>query len=214
MLLKKGIELIVGPMFCGKTEELLRRLRRLEIAREKVQLFKPKIDTRYSQNDVSTHYGLTMPGILVEDTKELIKKYDSSVGVIGIDEIQFFDDEIIDFLLNNQNKHLFIASGLPLNFRAEPFNFKNSDKHLGNLMPHTRPTYLDSICDTCGVGADFTQRLINGKPAPYDSDLILVGGKEKDNKKDSYEARCLEHFYKPIKGESNKFLVNNKIITL
>jgi len=208
MQLKRGIELIIGPMFCGKTEELLRRLRRIKIPNTQIQLFKPAIDTRYSENDVSTHSGLNMPGILVKDTAELIEKFDKEAEVIGIDELQFFDDKIIDFLLDNQDKHLFIVSGLPLNFRGNPFKFKDSEKHIGDLMPYTRITTLNAVCNTCGTDADFTQRLINSKPAHYDSPLILVGGKE------SYEARCIKHFHKPIKGEEDKFLVNNKIVTL
>ena len=208
MSLKKGIELIVGPMLCGKTGELLRRLRRMEFAKEKVQLFKLKMDNRYAEDDVSTHDGLKMPAIPVENTSELIEKYNEIAGVIGIDEIQFFDEKIINFLLERQSKHLFILSGLPLDFRGEPFKFRNSEKHMGNLMPYTRITSLDAICNTCGEGADFTQRLINNKPASYNSPLILVGGSE------SYEARCIQHFYKPIKGGRNKFINNGKIITI
>lgn len=209
MQLKKGIELIVGPMFCGKTDELLRRLRRMKVANGNVQLFKPSIDTRYSKNNVSTHDGTSMPGILVENTSELKTKYNKKIDVIGIDEIQFFDENIIDFVVENQTKYLFILSGLPLDFRGEPFKFKNSEKHLGDLMPYTRITSLDSICNACRKeGADFTQRLINNKPANYDSPLILVGGSE------SYEARCLRDFYKPIKGMPDKFLKNGKIIAL
>ncbi len=205
MPLKKGIELIVGPMFCGKTEELLRRLRRIEIPERRIQLFKPTIDMRYSEDSVSTHFGLKVPGIVVVNTSELKEKFDKKAEVIGIDEIQFFDDEIISFLLNNQTDYLFIVAGLPLDFRGEPFKFRNSERHIGDLEPYTRPTYLSAICNTCGKEADFTQRLIDGKPAPYDSPLILVGGK------DSYEARCIEHLYMPIKGEKNKFLVNGEI---
>ncbi|MFC1710730.1 thymidine kinase [Nanoarchaeota archaeon] len=209
MPLKRGIELIVGPMFCGKTEELLRRLRRIEVTGKKFQLFKPTTDNRYSENHVSTHNGSKMEGNLVENTFELIKEYDKRIKVIGIDEFQFFDDQILEFILDKQYSHLFILSGLALNFRGEPFNFKNSKKHMGNLMPYARITSLNAICNKCGEdNAEFTQRLINGKPASYDSPLILVGGSE------SYEARCLQHFYKPIKGEENKFLVKGKRVVL
>ena len=144
MPLRKGIELIIGTMFCGKTEELLRRLRRIEIPNNTVQLFKPTIDTRYSKDDVCAHSGSSRPGFLVKNTAELIKKYNEKTDVIGIDELQFFDDKIIDFILDKQEKHLFILSGLPFNFRAEPFEFKDSKKQLIELIPYTRITYLQS----------------------------------------------------------------------
>ncbi len=194
----RGIELIVGPMFCGKTEELMRRIRRAEIAKRNVKVFKPVKDDRYSKESLSTHYGLRMPGIAIKNIDELIRNLKEGTEIIGIDEIQLLDDRIIDFSIKNQMNYLFIFAGLSLDFRGEPFKFRDSERHIGELMPYSKVTSLSALCTKCGRDAySFTQRLIDGNPAPYDSPLILVGGKE------TYEARCIKHFITPIKNHNN-----------
>lgn len=208
-----GIELIIGPMFCGKTSELIRRIRREKIAGRNCQLFKPALDTRYG-GEIISHDKDKLECFSVDSLKELKQKLKKETKIVGIDEIEFFDDNIINFLIDNQINYHFIITGLPLDFRGEPFKFKNLEKDIGELMTYSRITYLNAICtyfigeNICGKNAYFSQRLIDGKPAHYDSPLVLVGGKE------SYEARCMEHFYKPIKGEKNKFLVGGKILDL
>lgn len=199
MSFDKGIELIVGPMFCGKTSELIRRIRREKIAGRNCQLFKPALENRYGKEIVS-HDKDKLECFSVASLEELKQKLKKGTDIVGIDEIQFFEDNIINFLIDNQRDYQFIVAALPLNFRGEPFKFKESERHIGELMPYSRTTYLNAICtysvceNICGKDAHFSQRLIDGKPVPYDSPLILVGGGE------SYEARCMEHFCKPIKG--------------
>jgi len=198
MSFDKGIELIIGPMFCGKTSELIRRVRREKIAGRNCQLFKPALDNRYGEEIIS-HDKDKLKCFSIDSLKELKQRLKKETEVVGIDEIQFFDENIINFLIDNQINYYFIISGLPLDFRGEPFKFKKSERHIGELMPYSRTTYLNAICtystgeNICGKNAYFTQRLIDGKPAHYDSPLVLVGGKE------SYEARCMEHFFRPIK---------------
>lgn len=127
------------------------------------------------------------------------------MDIIGIDEIQFFDDKILDFCLGYSLERLIIVTGLNLDFRGEPFKFRNSKKHIGELMPYSQVTSLSAVCTysdnkkICGRDAYFTQRFINGKPAEYHSPLVLVGGKEK------YEARCEMHFQRPEKTDKLKF---------
>ena len=192
-----NIELITGCMFCGKTEELLRRIRREMIAGRKCQLFKPIIDDRYTKNAIHSHSQIMLKAQPVSSVERIGKELKIDTDVIAIDEIQFFDDLIIHFCLNlnNQGKKIILA-GLNLDFRGEPFQFKNSDKHIGYLMPYSKVTTLRAICtrknekgEVCGKDADYTQRIIDGKPALYNSPTILVGSQEK------YEARCKNHHF-------------------
>jgi len=213
MSFDKGIELIIGSMFCDKTSEFIRRIRREKIARRNCQVFKPALAYRYG-DEIISHNKDKLECLSVDSSEELKQKLKKETEIVGIDEIQFFDDNIINFLVDNQVNYHFIIAGLPLDFRGEPFKFKKSEKHIGELMPYSRITYLNAICtysvgeNICGENAYFSQRLIDGKPAYYDSPLVLVGGT------DSYEARCMKHFYKPIKGEKNKFLVEGKVLDL
>ena len=183
------IELITGPMYCGKTTELLRRLRRNKIAGKEVKLFKPAIDDRRSKNNASTHDGVIMEAYVIERTSDIEV---GNAEVIGIEEIQFLDDSIVDFCIDLKNKGIkVIAAGLNLNFKREPFRFKNSEIHIGHLMPYAINTNLHSICTygspKCGEDAFYSQRFINGKPARYNDPEVLVGAEE------CYDARCLEH---------------------
>ena len=193
---KRGIDLVVGSMFSGKSDELLERIRHRKIAGDRVQLFKPVIDNRYSETQVVTHYGPGLEATVIEDTRDLVKHLKESTQVVGIDEIEFLDDAIIEFCLEYSRHGLVIASGLSLDFRREPFKFKGSARHMGDLMPHCRITQKFAVCTykdatevVCGAKAFYTQRFINGQPAPYDSPLVLIGGKE------AYEARCIHHHF-------------------
>ncbi len=188
------LQVITGCMYAGKTAELLRRVKREMIAGRKVQLFKPLIDSRYALNHVMTHDKHGIEAIPVSDTRELLA-FLNNPDVIAIDEVQFFDPAVIGFCLEQcKAGRTVICSALATDFRGEPFTFRNSSLHIGDLLPHAVVTTLRAICTyrneegvICGKDADMTQRLIDGKPASRDSPTVLIGGT------DSYEARCRLH---------------------
>lgn len=168
-------------MFSGKTEELLRRIRRAEIARKKVQVFKPAIDNRYGVVRVASHNGVAREdATVVASAQEILDHLAPDTEVIAIDEVQFFDDDVIGVcdLLARRGLRV-IAAGLDQDFRGEPFGPIAALMALAEYVDK-----LQAICVVCGAAASRTQRLIDGKPARYDDPVILVGGSE------SYEARC------------------------
>jgi thymidine kinase len=174
------IELICGSMFSGKTEELIRRIKRAQIARQKIQVFKPILDDRYEVEKVSSHDGLHWDAITVRDAAQILSLVEEDTDVIAIDEVQFFDWTIADVCneLANRSKRVILA-GLDMDFRGEPFG------PMPLLMAQAEATdKLQAICVVCGAPASRTQRLINGRPANYDDPVILVGADE------VYEARC------------------------
>jgi thymidine kinase len=175
------IELICGSMFSGKTEELLRRIRRAEIARRKIQVFKPRIDNRYGMERVASHNGIARDDAhVVATAQEILALVEADTEVVAIDEVQFFDWQIADICsyLADQGKRIIIA-GLDQDFRGEPFG------PMPLLMALAeRVDKFQAICVVCGAAASRTQRLIDNRPARYDDPIILVGGSE------SYEARC------------------------
>lgn len=176
-----SIELVCGSMFSGKTEELLRRIRRAEIARRRVQIFKPHIDARYGLQRVASHNGVAREDVLVVATAAaILEQLQAETHVVAIDEIQFFDWSVADICtkLADDGRRV-IAAGLDQDFRGEPFG------PMPLLMALAeRVDKLQAICVCCGAPASRTQRLIDGRPARYDDPIILVGGSE------SYEARC------------------------
>ncbi len=174
------IEVITGPMYSGKSEELIRRIRRVKIAKKSVQVFKPLIDDRYNNNDVVSHSGDSIEAISIDHPEEIISKLREETEVVGIDEIQFFHRDIVEICekLADNNKRVIIA-GLDRDFRGEPF------PPVPELL--ARAEYVDklsAICVKCGEPASRTQRLIDGKPAYYGDPVIMVGAEE------VYEARC------------------------
>jgi thymidine kinase len=174
------IELICGSMFSGKTEELIRRVRRAQIAKQQVLVFKPLIDARYVPESVNTHTGGQLEALRVASASALFDRVDSSVKVVAVDEVQFFDPAIVDVCqaLAEAGKRV-ICTGLDLDFRGEPFGFM---PRLMALAEHVEK--LQAICLSCGAPASRTQRLIDGAPAKYDDPIILIGAQE------HYEARC------------------------
>lgn len=174
------VEVITGSMFCGKTDEMIRRLRRAEIAQQKVQVFKPAIDNRYHEVKVVSHAGSAFDAIPIKSAEEISAKLEPGTTVVAIDEAQFLDQAII--LLVNQlaEKGIrIIVSGLDTDFRAEPFG------PMPTLIAQAeRVDKLHAICMVCGEDASRTQRLVNGKPAHYNDDVVIVGADE------LYEARC------------------------
>ena len=174
------IEAVVGPMYSGKSEELIRRLKRAKIAKQEVIVFKPCIDNRYSKEDVVSHSGISIRAIAINHTEEIHKYITDETQVVGLDEVQFFDEGIVAVALELADKGIrVIAAGLDLDFKAEPFG------PVPELL--ARAEFVDklqAVCVKCGAPATRTQRLINKEPARYDDPIILVGATE------SYEARC------------------------
>ncbi|KXK14712.1 MAG: thymidine kinase [Chloroflexi bacterium OLB15] len=177
------LEIICGSMFCGKTEELIRRVRRALIARQTVQVFKPSIDDRFGVESVTSHTGQTIMALPVADSTALLTNLNSDTTVIAIDEAQFFDPGIVAIANELVARGLrVIAAGLDMDFRGQPFG----------VMPQLlavadEVTKLHAICVVCGEQAYLTQRLVNGEPARYDDPIVLIGASER------YEARCRTH---------------------
>ena len=186
------IELICGSMFSGKTEELIRRVRRAKIARQMVQVFKPAMDTRYTMEAVTSHNGLGVDAVPVQSAAEIEKQIRPETTVVAIDEVQFFGWEVTDLCQKLADRGVrVIAAGLDMDFRGEPFG------PMPVLMAQAESVEkLQAICVVCGNPASRTQRLINGQPAAYDDPVILVGGSE------SYEARCRKCHQVPRKNRA------------
>ncbi len=174
------IEIVCGSMFSGKTEELIRRIRRARIAKQKLQVFKPALDDRYHSEQVASHNGLQWEAIPVGDAREILERLDPDTSVVAVDEAQFFDWGISGVCNELASRGLrVILAGLDMDFRGEPFG------PMPLLMAEAEEvTKLQAICVVCGAPASRTQRLIDNQPAAYDDPTILVGGSE------SYEARC------------------------
>ena len=183
-----SFELITGPMSCGKTEELLRRIRRCIIAKKKVKVISPEIDTREKGDYIKSRNGLWLDAIKVKHAIQIMSVVKPEDEIIAIDELQFFDSNIVKVIskLMSEGKRV-IGTGLELDFKAEPFG---SMPELMCLA--TKVDKLHAVCMKCGCdhGAR-TQRLINGKPADKSSPLIMIGGDE------TYEARCIKCYELP-----------------
>lgn len=174
------IEVVIGPMYSGKSEELIRRLKRAKIAKQNVVVFKPIIDDRYSKEDVVSHSGYTINAIPIKDSSEIEKYINEDTQVVGIDEVQFFDNEVVDMAIKLADKGIrVIAAGLDMDFKGEPFGPTPRLLAVAEFVDK-----IQAICSVCGQPATRSQRLINGKPAKYDEPIIQVGAVE------SYEARC------------------------
>lgn len=181
------IEVITGSMFCGKTDELIRRLRRATIARQTVQVFKPVIDNRYAIEKVISHAGSDFEAVPIEGASEILNHLRPETTVVGIDEAQFFDSEVIQIVQKLADRGVrVIVAGLDTDFRGEPFG------PMPLLMAMAeRVDKLHAICMVCGESASRTQRLVNGKPAHYHDPVVIVGAAE------MYEARCRKHHVVP-----------------
>jgi thymidine kinase len=174
------IEVITGCMFSGKTEELIRRLRRAKIAKQKVVIFKPNIDTRYSTNSIVSHSEQSLPSILIKDVKEILDLIEDA-QVIGIDEAQFFSNDLIDVCnkLADDGKRV-IVTGLDMDYRGVPFEPMPQILSVAEYI-----TKSLAICVECGNPADRTQRKTTS------SERVVVGAA------DVYEARCRKCHYIP-----------------
>jgi thymidine kinase len=168
------IEVICGSMFSGKSEELIRRLRRAQIARQRVQIFKPKLDSRFNEDHIVSHSEMKIRSQLVSQAREILDLLDGRTQVIGIDEGQFFDMDLA-FVCNNladSGKRVIVA-GLDQDFRGKPFDPMPQLLSIAEYITKTL-----AICVRCGAPANRTQRLVENP------DLLLVGAT------DAYEARC------------------------
>lgn len=181
------VEVICGSMFSGKSEELIRRVRRAQFAKQTIAVFKPRIDNRYSEEEVVSHNGSKVVAMPIESSKDIWAYISDEYDVIGIDEAQFFDEGIIDVIKSLAN-HGFrvIVAGLDQDFRGEPFGPMPTIMATAELV-----TKLQAVCQVCGSPASRTQRLINGEPAGYEDPIILIGATE------AYEARCRHHHEVP-----------------
>ncbi|MFS0881873.1 thymidine kinase [Metabacillus niabensis] len=199
------LEVICGSMFSGKSEELIRRVRRAQFAKQEVKVFKPAIDNRYSEEEVVSHNGTAIISKPIKSSKEIFDHISENTDLIAVDEVQFFDEDICHVLtlLANQGYRV-IAAGLDQDFRGEPFSVVPQLMAVAELV-----TKLQAVCSVCGSPASRTQRLINGKPASYDDPIILVGASE------SYEPRCRHHHEVPGKPVVDlKMLNRNEINSL
>lgn len=177
-----SITVICGPMFAGKTEEVIRRVVRFEIAKKQVQIFKPEIDKRYNAVMINSHSGSSKRALVITRAEAILGVIGLDTAVVVIDEVQFFDSAIVKVCRNLANRGMrVIAAGLDLDFRGEPFG------PMPFLLAEAEIVVkLSAVCMSCGGEAHFTQRLFDGNPVPYKSEQILVGGQ------DFYEPRCRE----------------------
>lgn len=189
-------ELITGPMSCGKTEELLRRIRRCIIAKKKVLVISPDVDTRTGGDYIESRNGLWLDAVKVKHSIQIMSLV-KDAQIVAIDELQFFDSNIVPVIteLMKQGKKV-IGTGLELDFKAEPFGY------MPQLMCiATKVDKLHAVCMKCGCEeATRTQRLIDGKPADKNSPLIMIGGDE------TYEARCIKCYELPDLKKKAGFL--------
>lgn len=181
ILSKDGwIEVITGSMYAGKTEELIRRIKRLEYAKTNFKVFRPKIDNRYSETEVASHSGGRYESHIISEAKDILNYIDYHTQAICVDEVQFLGAEFVQIADELADRGIrVICAGLDKDFRGEPFG----------IMPDliTKAEFvqkLTAICSICGTPATRTQRLINDEPADYNDPIILVGAVE------AYEPRC------------------------
>lgn len=184
------IEVVCGPMFAGKTEELIRRIKRLEYANQVVLVFKPEVDNRYQAKDEIVSHDLSKkPSIIINSSKDIMAHIHEGVNAVVIDETQFFDEGIVEIVERLADRGIrVICGGLDRDFRGEPFGPMPKILALAEFV-----TKLTAICVKSGEPATRTQRLINGKPAHYNDPTILVGASE------SYEPRSRNYHEVPGK---------------
>ena len=174
------IEVVCGPMFAGKSEELIRRVKRCEYAKKKVVVFKPIIDNRYSNDEVVSHNKRSTKCYNLTKSEEALKYVTEDTYAVAFDEVQFMDEGILEVVqtLANQGKRV-ICAGLDNDFRGEPFSIMPQLLCMAEYV-----TKLTAICTQCGAAATRTQRIVNGKPANYEDPIIIIGASE------AYEPRC------------------------
>lgn len=195
------IEVVVGCMFSGKSEELIRRLKRAQIARQKVIALKSSLDDRYGLETIASHSGVRLESALASSSSDVLRIVEEKqMEVVGIDEVQWFDSGIIDVAEYLAGKGVrVVLAGLDQDFRGEPFGPMPELLALAEEV-----TKLTAVCMVCGRPATRTQRIVNGRPARYDDPVVMVGAAE------SYEARCREHHVVP--GRPERVLEKERLI--
>ncbi len=195
MLTEHGLTLITGTMFSGKSTELIRRIKRLEAADYPAQLFKPRIDDRYDLEHVTSHDGFKKRAVYVNSVDEIIANLKEETRVIGIDEIQFLESQVVQFCDQQAQNKIILVAALLKNFQDNYFPFRDGKLDTSDLLRIAdHVVYLNAICtyqergQRCRKSATRVQRFVGGKIAPFDDPLVKVGGKE------AYEPRCREHF--------------------
>jgi thymidine kinase len=194
-----GIEVVCGPMFSGKTEELIRRVKRAQIAKQRVQIFKPAIDVRYDETKVVSHSSQEMQSEPVEKSTDILVRLKDTTRIVAIDEIQFFDEGIIKVVKKLADRgYRVICAGLDLDYRAVPFGPMPMLLAMADTVQK-----IQAICTVCGAPATRSQRLSDCQ------DTVLLG------EKDAYDARCRAHYFYepedeqvrlPIKEEVSQFV--------
>jgi thymidine kinase len=192
------IEVVTGVMFSGKSEELIRRVRRAMIGKKKVQVFKSHLDDRYhGVFTISSHDGRSVEAIPVDSSLQIAQQLNPLADVVAIDEAQFLDSGVVGLVTSFAQRGLrVIVAGTDTDFRGEPFGAMPQLMAIADLVDK-----LHAICVICGGPASRNQRLIEGKPARYDSPTIMVGGRE------SYEARCRHCHQVPRRDEDQVALL-------
>jgi thymidine kinase len=188
------IEIITGPMFSGKSEELIRRVRRAVIARKRVQVFKSHLDARYAGlYSVTSHDGITVEAEPIDSSEQLIRQVAPTTEVVAVDEAQFLDDGLVAVANGLADRGIrVILAGTDVDFRGLPFGAMPTLMCVAEVVDK-----YQAICVVCGGPATRNQRLVDGKPAQWDSPTIMVGGRE------SYEARC-RHCHEVPKADEDQ----------
>jgi thymidine kinase len=188
------IEVVCGPMFAGKTEELIRRIKRLEFAKKKFLVFKPAVDDRHGDYVIKSHNKNEKDAINIKASEEIYDYIDDSLEAVIIDEAQFFDQGIVDVIDRLADKGLrVIVGGLDRDFKGEPFGPMPQILAIAEVV-----TKLTAICNVSGKPATRTQRIINGSPANYNDPIVLIGATE------SYEPRSRDEHIVPGKEKINE----------
>lgn len=174
------VEVVCGPMFAGKSEELIRRVKRIEYAKKKIIVFKPLIDNRYSEDEVVSHNKRRTKCYNLKHSSEVEKYITPDLYAVAFDEVQFMDEGILKVIDDLANRGIrVICAGLDNDFRGEPFSIMPQLLCMAEYV-----TKLTAICNVCGANATRTQRVVNGKPAYYEDPIIIIGASE------AYEPRC------------------------
>lgn len=193
-----GIEVVCGPMFSGKTEELIRRVKRAQIAKMRVQIFKPAIDVRYDETKVVSHSSQAIQSEPVEKATDILLRLKDTTRVVAIDEVQFFDMEIVKVVTKLANRgYRVICAGLDLDYRAIPFGPMPQ-----LLAAADNVQKIQAICTVCGAPATRSQRLSDC------DDTVLLG------EKDSYDARCRAHYFYEPDDEQMRLPVHEEVSQL
>lgn len=190
-----SLEVVCGPMFSGKTEELIRRVKRAQIAKQRVQIFKPAIDTRYDEKKVVSHSSISLESEPVENSIDILVRLNDFTRIVAIDEVQFFDDQIVMVVNKLTNRgYRVICAGLDLDYKATPFGPMPELLAMADTVQK-----IQAICTVCGSPATRTQRLI-------DTDAQVVLGET-----DIYEARCRAHYFCAEQGHDQQVPVPEEL---